>query len=123
MNTKICSTKNFKKGDFVWFCNIEFTPFGRCKNIVKPITVKVRDVQKNQVAFEINKWRINELYFIDSDEIETISNCDIPTSLGLHVAFSREESEAKFNNLIKLGIETIYNNFKYFESRALNMLI
>lgn len=121
MNTKICSTKNFKKGDFVWFCNIEFTPLGRFKNIVKPITVKVRDVQQNQIALEINKWGINELYHIDS-ETETIYNYNIPVSLGLHVAFSREESEAKFNNLIKLAIETRYNYFKSFESRALNML-
>lgn len=122
MNTKICSTKKFKRGDNVWFCNIEATPSGRFKNIVRPRRVKIKAVSDSEITIDLAVWGIGTRYLIDEEESEPCGY-KILLSLGLHIAFSKEESEDKFNNLIKLTVEDRYKNFKSFEYRALRMLI
>ena len=53
MNLKICSTKNFKKGDTLWFCNFELQPSGRAKNNIKPRSIKVTKVYQDRIEVDM----------------------------------------------------------------------
>lgn len=120
MNRKIYSTEKFKKGDTVWFCNFELQPSGRVKNNFKPQAVTVKSVSQDQV--EINKgdsygwWGIPSAFNIDYREyILGFGNYDYNNSLGVHISFTKEEAEDKYNEMIKDAIESRYQNFRRIE--------
>lgn len=121
MNRKICSTKKFKKGDTVWFCNFELQPSGRVKNNFKPQAVTVKTVSQDWI--EINKgdsygwWGIPSTFNIDYREnILNFGNYDYNNSLGVHISFTKEEAEDKYNEMIKDAIESRYQNFRRIEN-------
>lgn len=128
MNRKIYSTEKFKKGDTVWFCNFELQPSGRVKNNIRPQAVTVKSVSQDSV--EINKgdsygwWGIPSTFNIDHEEKSfNFGNYGYNNSLGLHISFTKEEAEKKYNEMIKDAIESRYQNFKSTENLLQRQLI
>lgn len=120
MNLKICSTKNFKKGDTLWFCNFELQPSGRAKNNIKPRSIKVTKVYQDRIEVDLGNdyglWGLPRVYNIDSDDKNlSFGNWDYNNSLGVHISFSKEESEIKYNKMIEEAIEKSYQKFKRTE--------
>lgn len=119
MNRKIYSTKNFKKGDTVWFCNFEFTPSGKTKNIFRPRIVTIKEVSQDWIEIDDSNllYGLLSRYNIDTEESNPrFGNYSYNTSLGLHISFTREEAEAKFNKMVEDALEYWYQRFKYIES-------
>ena len=120
MNLKICSTKNFKKGDTLWFCNFELQPSGRTKNNIKPRSIKVTKVYQDRIEVDLGNdygsWGLSRVYNIDSDDKNlSFGDWDYNSSLGVHISFSKEESEMKYNKMIEEAIEKSYQKFKRIE--------
>lgn len=128
MNTKIYSTKNFKKGDTVWFCNFELTTSGRPKNNFKPRTVTIKEVSQDFIRLDMGNsygWRsLPSSYQVDTEEIFLrFGDYNYDNSLGLHISFSREEAEEKYNKMIEDAIESWYQKFKRTENSLRYQLI
>lgn len=120
MNMKIYSTKKFKKGDTVWFCNFELQPSGRVKNNIKPQTVTVKEVQPEYIKIDGGNsypwYGLPSNYGIDREEIDfCFGRYEYNCSLGLHISFTKEEAEAKYNKMIGDAIESRYQDFKSTE--------
>lgn len=125
MNRKIYSTKKFKKGDTVWFCNFELQPSGRIKNNFRPRAVTVKEVFQDWIKVESNNWYgIPPRYNIDTEESNPkFGDYSYNNSLGLHISFTREEAEKKYNEMIEDAIESRYQNFKRTENLLQRQLI
>jgi hypothetical protein len=122
MNTRICSTKNFKKGDTVWFCNIEVTNSGRMKNNVKPILVTVSDVTNDWIKVDFSSTRCQwygllSTYQVDSElGVQEPGGYSYQNSIGVHFSKTKEEAEKKYNLMIEKEIERRFSNYKWFET-------
>ena len=129
MNTKIYSTKNFKKGDTVWFCNFELTTSGRAKNNFRPGMVTIKEVSQDWIKLDMSNnyswWGLPSSYNIDTEEKtpEFGSYTGYNSSLGLHISFTKEEAEAKYNKMVEDAIESWYQKFKRTESSLRRQLI
>lgn len=119
MNKKTFTTDNFKAGDFVWFCNIQFNPSGRVKFNVRPIKVKIKKVESDRIEIELNGYqyyRVPTIYFL-SDISYGYNDID------KHIAKTKEESEKKYNELLRNAIEEKYKSFRCFEQSVLERLL
>ena len=119
MNKKTFTTDNFKVGDFVWFCNVEFHPSGRIKFNVRPIKTKIKKVESDRIEIELNGYqyyRVPTVYFL-SDISYGYNDID------KHIAKTKEESEKKYNELLRNAIEEKYKSFRYFEQSVLERLL
>ena len=119
MNKKTFTTDNFKVGDFVWFCNVEFHPSGRIKFNVRPIKTKIKRVEPDRIEIELNGYqyyRVPTVYFL-SDTSYGYNDIDE------YIAETKEESEKKYNELLKNAVEEKYKSFRYFEQSVLGRLI
>lgn len=117
---KIYSTKKFKKGDTVWFCNFELQPSGRVKNNFRPQTVTVTEVQREYIKIDggngYHWYSLPSSYSIDREERNLdFGGYNYNCSLGLHISFTKEEAETKYNKMIEDAIESRYQNFKCTE--------
>ena len=116
MNKKTFTTDNFKVGDFVWFCNVEFHPSGRIKFNVRPIKTKIKKVEPDRIEIELNGYRVPTVYFL-SDVSYGYNDID------KYIAETKEESEKKYNELLRNAVEEKYKSFRYFEQSVLGRLI
>lgn len=119
MNKKTFTTDNFKAGDFVWFCNVQFNPSGRIKVNIRPIKVKIRTVLSDRIEIELNGYqyyRVPKFYFF-SDSNMNYNNID------KYIAETKEESEKKYNELLRNAVEEKYKSFRYFEQSVLGRLL
>lgn len=119
MNKKTFTTENFKTGDFVWFCYVEFHPSGRIKFNIRPIKTKIKKVESDRIEIELNGYqyyRVPTVYFLS--DINFGYN-----EIDKHIAETKEESEKKYNELLKNAIEEKYKNFRYFEQSVLGRLL
>ena len=128
MNIKIYSTKNFKKGDTVWFCNFELQPSGRVKNNFRPQTVTIKEVQQEFIEIDGDSgygwYCLSSSYYIDQEESNLrFGDYDYNNSLGLHISFTKEEAEEKYNKMIEDAIESWYQKFKRTENTLRRQLI
>lgn len=125
MNIKTYSTKNFKKGDTVWFCNFELQPSGRVKNNFRPQTVTIKEVQQDFIKIDgMVGYCLSSSYYVDHEESNLIfGDYDYNNSLGLHISFTKEEAEEKYNKMIEDAIESWYQKFKRTENTLRRQLI
>lgn len=121
MNKKTFTTDNFKAGDFVWFCNIEFHPSGRIRFNIRPTKVKIKKVESDRIEIELNGYqyyRVPTTYFLSDSDINYGYN-----DLDKYIAKTKEESEKKYNELLRNAVEEKYNSFRRFEQSVLLRLL
>ena len=119
MNKKTFTTENFKVGDFVWFCNVEFRPSGRIKFNVRPIKTKIKTVELDKIEIELDGYQyygVPTVYFL-SDVSYGYNEID------KHIAETKEESEKKYNELLRNAVEDKYKSFRCFEQSVLGRLL
>ena len=119
MNKKTFTTENFKVGDFVWFCNVAFHPSGRVKFNIRPIKVKIKKVEPEKIELELDGYmyyRVPTVYFLS--DISFGYN-----DINSHIAETKEESEKKYNELLRNAVEEKYKSFRLFEMLVLRRLL
>ena len=103
-------------GDFVWFCNVEFRPSGRLRFNVRPIKTKIKKVESDRIEIELDGYQycgVPTIYFL-SDISFGYNDID------KHIAETKEESEKKYNELLKNAVEEKYKSFRSFEKTTLS---
>lgn len=119
MNEKLFTTEKFKKGDSIWFCNIEFYPSGRIKFDIKPVKVNICNVFPDSIELDLQGYRyyrVPKVYFLS----EFTYSCN---TIEKFISDTKEESEKKYNELLKSIIENKYEKFRYFEQSILRRFI
>lgn len=116
MNEKFFTTNDFKVGDFVWFCNIEYFPSGRTKFNIKPTLVKIKNVTPEKIELDLQGYRfyrVPVLYYLNG----------CYNNINTYISKTKEGSEKKYNELLKEIIEDKYRKFKTFENFILSQFI